>query len=97
MTANLLQNATKVYYKMRRFFYLKMRDLLQNATFITKDVDTNVFGKVLTVPLRTIKLFGKYNLKSIVQAWIGMNCHRCDHCTPFLPVMLQVCGEFHTR
>ena len=41
-TAILLQNATEVYYKMRqvfyykmRQFYYKMRQLLQNATFIT--------------------------------------------------------------
>ena len=41
-TAVLLQNATKVYYKMpqvfyykMRQFYYKMRQLLQNATFIT--------------------------------------------------------------
>ena len=41
-TAILFQNATKVYYKMRqvfcykmRQFYHKMRQLLQNATFIT--------------------------------------------------------------
>ena len=41
-TPILLQNATEVYYKMRqvfyykmRQFYYKMRQLLQNATFIT--------------------------------------------------------------
>ena len=41
VTAILLQNATEVYYKMRqdfywkmRQFYYKMRQLLQNATFI---------------------------------------------------------------
>ena len=41
-TAILLQNATKVYYKMRqvfyykmRRFYYKMRQLLQNAAFMT--------------------------------------------------------------
>ena len=41
-TAILLQNATKVYYEMRQVFYYKMqqfyykmRQLLQNATFIT--------------------------------------------------------------
>ena len=41
-TAILLQNATEVYYKMRqvfyykmRQFYYKMRQLLQNAMFIT--------------------------------------------------------------
>ena len=31
----LLQNATEAYYKMRQVFYYKMRQLLQNATFIT--------------------------------------------------------------
>ena len=42
MTVILLQNATEVYYKVRqvfyyeiRQFYYKMRQLLQNATFIT--------------------------------------------------------------
>ena len=34
-TANLFQNSTKFYHKMRRF-YFKMRWLLQNAKFITK-------------------------------------------------------------
>ena len=41
-TAILLQNATEIYYKMRLVFYYKMpqfyykvRQLLQNATFIT--------------------------------------------------------------
>ena len=34
-TANLLQNATEVYYKMRQVFYHEMQVLLQNATFIT--------------------------------------------------------------
>ena len=52
-TAILLQNAAKVYYKMRQVFHYKMRQyyyklqqflpnvsiLLQNATFITKCVD----------------------------------------------------------
>ena len=33
--AILLQNATQVYYKMRQVFYYKMRQFLQNATFIT--------------------------------------------------------------
>ena len=32
-TAILLQNATEVYYEMQQFYY-KMRQLLQNATFI---------------------------------------------------------------
>ena len=31
-----LQNATEVYYKIRQDFYLKMRQLLQNVTFVTK-------------------------------------------------------------
>ena len=42
-----LENATKVYYKMRHVFYYKMGwfynrmgQLLQNATFVTKCVDT---------------------------------------------------------
>ena len=34
-TAILSQNASEVYYKMRLFFYYKMRQLLQNVTFIT--------------------------------------------------------------
>ena len=34
-TANLLQNMSKVYYKMRQVFYYKMRQLLQIAMFIT--------------------------------------------------------------
>ena len=51
-TAILLQNATKVYYKMRqvfyykmRQFYYKMRQLLQNATFIT-NCDSTVCYKL---------------------------------------------------
>ena len=43
----LLENATKVYYKMRHafyykmgWFYNKMEQLLQNATFVTKCVGT---------------------------------------------------------
>ena len=35
MTAILLQNPRKVYYKMRQVFYFKMQVLLQNATVIT--------------------------------------------------------------
>ena len=38
-TATFLQNATEIYYWMRRFYY-KMQQLLQNATFITKFVGT---------------------------------------------------------
>ena len=34
-TAILLQNATKVYCKMSQVFYYKMRQLLQNAAYIT--------------------------------------------------------------
>ena len=34
-TVDLLQNATEVCYKMREAFYYKMRQLLQNAIFIT--------------------------------------------------------------
>ena len=44
-TIVLLQNVINVYYKMRQFFYqkmrqfyYKMRQLLQNTTFITKCV-----------------------------------------------------------
>ena len=47
-TAILLQNATEVYYKMRqvfcykmRQFYYKLRQLLQNATFIINCNSTN--------------------------------------------------------
>ena len=43
MLESLLQNTTKVYYKMRQVFYCKMQEfhwkmwqLLKNATFITK-------------------------------------------------------------
>ena len=39
----LLQNATKVYYKMHQIFYCKMRQLLQNATVVTK---YNVYYKL---------------------------------------------------
>ena len=39
--AILLQNATEVYCKMGRVFYYKMRQLLQNGTFIT-DCDSRV-------------------------------------------------------
>ena len=35
-TGTLLQNATEVYYKMCQVFYYRIRQLLQNATFITK-------------------------------------------------------------
>ena len=35
VTAFLLQNVTEVYYKMRQVFSYKIRQLLQNATFIT--------------------------------------------------------------
>ena len=52
-TAILLQNATKIYYKMRhvfyykmRQFYYKMRQLLQNATFITNCDGTYCFPSV---------------------------------------------------
>ena len=51
-TATLLQNATKVYYnhiiskcdsyyKLRQFYY-KMRQLLQNATFIANFVTVHI-------------------------------------------------------
>ena len=36
-----LQIAAKVYYKMCQVFYYKMRQLLQNTTFITKLVGTH--------------------------------------------------------
>ena len=36
----LLQNETKLYNKMGQLFYFKMRQLLKNATFITKCVGT---------------------------------------------------------
>ena len=39
-TAILLQNAAKVYYKMRKVFHYKMRQLLQITTFITNCVGT---------------------------------------------------------
>ena len=46
----LLQNSTKIYYKMRELFYYKMRQvlqnamiLLQNATVITK---SDVYYKI---------------------------------------------------
>ena len=44
-TAILLQNATKIYYKMRQFYY-KMRQLLQNASDLLKNVTfiTNCVG-----------------------------------------------------
>ena len=52
-TAILLQNATELYYKMRqviyykmRQFYHKMRQLLQNATFIT-NYDSTTFNVFL--------------------------------------------------
>ena len=38
-TAILLQNVPAFYYEMRQFNY-KMRQLLQNATFVTKCVST---------------------------------------------------------
>ena len=43
--AILLQNATKVYYKMRQFYY-NMRQLLQNASKLLKNVTfiTNCVG-----------------------------------------------------
>ena len=34
-TAISLPNATEAYYKIRQVFYYKMRQLLQNGTFIT--------------------------------------------------------------
>ena len=50
--ANLLQNATEVYYKMRQAFCYKMRHLLQNATFITNCDSTYRNNQTLN------KLFG---------------------------------------
>ena len=54
-TAILLQNAIKVYYKMRqvfyykmRQFYYKMRQLLQNATFIT-NCDSTLINFILSI------------------------------------------------
>ena len=35
-TGTLLQNVTEVYYRMCQVFYYKIRQFLQNATFITK-------------------------------------------------------------
>ena len=37
-TATLLPNTRKVYYRMRHFFYYKMRRFLQNGMLITKCV-----------------------------------------------------------
>ena len=42
--AVLLQNATEVYYKMLQIFLYKMRQLLQNATFITNCNSAFYFG-----------------------------------------------------
>ena len=38
--ANLLQNATEVYHKMRQAFYYKMRQLLQIATILLQNATT---------------------------------------------------------
>ena len=55
-TAVLSQSVTEVYYEMRQFFcyevrqfYYKMRQLLQNATFITIFDSTDGFTVVLSL------------------------------------------------
>ena len=54
VTAILLQNPTEVHYKMRqvfyykmRQFYYKMRQLLQDVTFITNCASTQIYFKKL--------------------------------------------------
>ena len=50
-TAIFLQNATEVYYKMLQFYY-KIRQLLQNAAFITNCGSTNSFSQAADLELR---------------------------------------------